>query len=102
MSYPEGFPRLAAQQVYVHGGGMHRGFAFAGEYVTLYWVHRTAVLEQQLLHFCHKHPDVAKRLSAGQRNENGKASEVEEEYDLIIEQLTEAYNKTSPLPCLSP
>jgi hypothetical protein len=100
MSYPEGFPRLAAQQVYVHGGGIHRRFAFADEFLTTDGEHRTAVLEQQLLHFCHKHPDEAKRLSAGQRNEKGKASEVEKEYDLLIEQLREAYMTTSPSPSL--
>lgn len=96
-TYPEGFPRLAAQQTLAHNGSIHRRFEIEGELLITHCEYRVTFASERLFQWYTTHPEAGRRLSAGQRNEPGKPCNVEE-HDILIEDLEKAWLRYRPSP----
>lgn len=87
---PKGFPRFVTQQTRVHNGSIQRRFERPGELLLCYTHYEVIFAEQRIYEYFLEHPDVCKRLTAGQRREPGKRCELEE-IDALYEALERAY-----------
>lgn len=89
---PKGIPRFVTQQTRVHNGSIQRRFERPGELLLFYTNYEVIFAEQRIYEYFSKHPDVCKRLSAGQRREPGKRCDMEE-IDVLYEALEKAYHR---------
>lgn len=73
-------------------GGIHRRFEPEGQEIIGYLEQKLAFQAEGLYQWKLHHPDITKRLSAGQKQQLGKTCELEE-YDKMIDELSQTWYK---------